>query len=120
MSYEAPTLDQFVEQFPEFIEEPSARINAALATAALTVDTTGWLEKSYQPAILWLAAHIISRQKVASAFSDSPGEIASESIGRISVSYRAGGTGFASLSTSMYGSEYLALLRGNHGGPYLI
>jgi hypothetical protein len=119
MSYIAPTLDEFVVQFPEFIEQPSARINAALATAALTVDDA-WLEQSYQPAILWLAAHILSRQQVAASFADAPGEIASESIGRISVSYRAGTPGFASLSTSMYGAEYLALLRGNHAGPILV
>lgn len=119
MSYEAPTLDEFVVRFPEFIEESSAKINAALEAAALAVDT-GWTENSYKPAIMWLAAHILSQDLTAASSLGSSGTIASETIGRIAVTYRDGGTGTASLGQTMYGVHYSTLLRLNHGGPYLI
>jgi len=120
MSYEAPTLDEFVVRFPEFIEESSANINNAIAAASLVVDT-GWTENSYKPAIMWLAAHILSQNMTASeSLGSSSGAIESETIGRISVSYREGGTGTATLGETMYGIAFANLLRLNHAGPYLI
>lgn len=119
MSYEAPTLDEFVTKFPEFVEEQSARINAALAEAALSVDT-GWVESSYKPAILYLAAHILSRDIAAGEAIGGLGVIQSETIGRISTSYKVGGAGESTLTSTPYGVRYREYLGLNYGGPILI
>jgi len=120
MSYVVPTLDDFVLRFPEFKETPAYQINAAMVEAMRKVDET-WTEGDYAPAIMWLTAHILSSDtNAASTMGGVSGEIASETLGRISVTYRqaanGGGVGFGSTS---YGTRYLELLRLNHP-PFLV
>lgn len=119
MSYTAPTLDDFVLRFPEFKETPAYKINAAMIEVMRSVDET-WIEGDYIPAILYLTAHVLSGDISAAETVGNGGEIASESIGRISISYRqtASGGGAGLLSTS-YGTKYAELRRLNHP-PFLI
>jgi hypothetical protein len=124
MSYIPPTLDDFVERFPEFEETPPATINRALDDAMRFVDDT-WLEDDYAKAIMLRAAHFIAVGIYAGETFGGvggSGAIASESIGRISVSYRGGSPtdlAMGTLSTTSYGMAYAELLRLNHP-PVLI
>lgn len=115
MPYTVPTVEDFQARFPEIDAETSV-IQTAINDAADMVDET-WLEKDYQKAILFLAAHYVTigSAEEAGMVGDEQ-TIASESFGPISVSYQktesgaANGTTFA---TTGYGRRYLELLHLN-------
>lgn len=110
MPYEAPTVDQFRERFPEFADVSEDAIDLALVDANRQVDET-WLEDDYQTAIMELAAHLAS---VNQAGSDSFGQddLRSITIGPLSISY-GGKLSAADLTTSVYGQKFAALRRKN-------
>ena len=113
MSYDVPTVADFRARFPSFATTSDEEIQIAIDDASDMVDET-WLEKDFQKAILFLAAHYltISSAEVAGAIGDEQ-TIASESFGPISVSYAKTETGSgngSSFATTGYGRRYLELL----------
>lgn len=120
MPYTVPTTEQFLARFPVFNSRDEDQIAAILVEASGFVDAT-WEEKDYQPAIMYMAAHLLttdSSQEGDDAGSGGDGVVASESFGGMSVSYvRPTGTSGNSFTnewaTTSYGRRYLALLKMN-------
>lgn len=128
MPYVVPTVAQFRTRFPIFDDSSDGLIQMLLDEASHSVDT-GWEEKDYQPAIMYLAAHLLatdnsSEGEDVSVGGAGGGTIISESFGGISASYANQSFSSAgSLSaddqfgTTEYGRRYLALLYLNQRGP---
>lgn len=123
MPYTIPTADDFVTRFPIFENEDEDRITALLAEAASQIDAS-WREADYQPAIMYLAAHMLATDNSQSGEEvefGGPGTISSESFAGMSVSYSAGASQSGVMNTQYgateYGRRYYALLRKNKGGP---
>jgi hypothetical protein len=127
MPYTAPTVDQFQKRFPVFGDADTDLIQTLITEASASVDTS-WVETDYQPAIMYLAAHLLATDN--SGEDDTPtiggaggGQLTSESFGGISASYAAQSFAEGSLSaddqygTTEYGRRFLALLQRNRGGP---
>jgi hypothetical protein len=108
MAHTPATLESFYQRFPEFAGQDDAA-TIALSDALRGVDTS-WTEGDYTIAHALLAAHYLTAGEIAS----SGKEIASESIGPLSVSYFKSDAGW--IATSGYGQRYLMLLRQNRGG----
>lgn len=123
MPYTEPTVDDFKTRFPE-IDAEDDQIQIAIDDAADMVDET-WLEKDFQKAILFLAAHYvtINAPEEAGAIGDEQ-SIASESFGPISVSYQKTEAGASSPGTTFgttgYGRRYLELLKLNFPGILVV
>lgn len=112
MAYVLATLDEFLARFPEFDGQDEA-IEFALTEAARSVDDS-WIEADYKTAHMYMAAHLLTAGEIAS----SGKEIASESIGPLSVSYFRSDTGW--YGSTGYGQRYNILLAQNRGGPRVI
>jgi len=120
MPYEKPTTDQFYERFPVFEDKDEDLVQLLLDEASGSVDTC-WVEADYQPATLYLTAHLLATD--ASQTGDSvvvgptQGGVASESFGPMSISYKDFPAGTLSASetfgTTAYGRKYLSLLNAN-------
>jgi len=120
-----PTALSMKLKFPEFINTSDTAIEFALEEAAITV-TDSWTVNG-SIAIMYYAAHLIaSGQAAANSFEGgSGGEIASESIGRLSISYKTNTASNASatfddFASSSYGRRYIELRSLNFGGPVVI
>jgi hypothetical protein len=120
MPYTAPTRDEFIAAYPEFEDTEGTLIDNALARGGRNVDTT-WFEDDYQTGYMLYAAHLLALNEIAADTGGEGGNIASESLGPISVSYSksatADPTGFGVTS---YGQQYYNLLKLNRGGPRII
>lgn len=119
MPYTVPTVDDFTTRFPIFENYDEDQIQSCIDEASRGVDTC-WVEGDYQPAIMYLAAHLLATdasQTTDAVIGGASGAIASESFGPMSVSYGSAPTD--SLATSgefgstSYGRRYLSLLRIN-------
>jgi len=108
MPFTLPTSDQFFARFPIFEDADADTITAIIAEAANSVDNT-WIETDYQPAIMYLAAHLFATDNTTAGDEPEIGDlgsnmIASESFGGMSVSYRQGGSSSAIASSDMFGT----------------
>lgn len=124
MSYDAPTPEEFLASFPEFNDAEPTRLTDALTEAGRNVDTT-WFEDDYQPAYKLYAAHVLALGNLAADTGGEPssGQIASESLGPISVSYTKGTAPVFDangLGATSYGQRYSRLLMLNRGGPRIV
>jgi L-aminopeptidase/D-esterase-like protein len=129
MAYEAPTTEEFLARFPIFADKDEAVIEACLAEATNTVDTS-WRELDYKPAIMYLAAHLVATDNSGEGESvdvgAGAGAIASESFGGMSISYdNSGGSANAAASKSQWGSteygrRFYQMLTRNKPGPVTI
>jgi Protein of unknown function (DUF4054) len=108
--YDPPTVEQFVAKFPEFTGRDAA-ITVALAEAGRSVDNT-WTAGDYPTAIMYLAAHVMTVGDSMGA-GGGAGEIASESLGPISVSYAKTSGDKSLYSSTQYGLFYRRLLKKN-------
>lgn len=123
MPYTLPTADQFATRFPIFEDADSELVDLLIAEAAGFVDQS-WQEADYQPAIMYLTAHLLatdSSQEGDDVGAGGDGIIASESFGGMSVSYVRANAGNASAfnseyATTSYGRRYLKLLKLNKPG----
>lgn len=113
MPYTVPTSAQFKLRFPVYASESDERINSILLEASSSVDQS-WVEADYQPAIMYLAAHLLATsggdeddETDDNGGSDGDGGIASESFGPLSVSYFQNG-GSSGSSSSSWVSEYMS------------
>ncbi len=118
-----PTAVSIKSRFPEFADTADAVVEFAIEEARLEVGsnwTTG-----YNLAIVYLVAHYVACSNAASASAGTgdDGDIASESIGRFSISYATAANADAvhsDKSSTSYGRRYVELLGRNFGGPVVI
>lgn len=127
MPFTTPTYADFITRFPVFdnvAKWPQATVEAVLAECANNIDTS-WFESDYQPAIMNMAAHILSTEANAAATAPTTGAekfLASESFAGMSRSYSLiNAQGSFSTNelwgSTSYGRRYLDLLRKNKPGP---
>ena len=117
-----PTAVSMRLKFPEFVDVPDAQIEFALEEAALGV-STDWYARDVNLAQMYLAAHLIAVGLAASETLGGADRVQSETIGRMSVTYRAGGGSTATAgdySSSTYGERYLALVNLNFPSVLII
>lgn len=128
MPYTVPTVDDFLARWPIFGDSDSDLIQQMLDEAAGQIDIS-WREADYQPAILYLSAHLLatdnSDEGAEVVIGGSQGAIASESFGGMSISYATAGSADASANASQYGSteygrRFYNLLIKNRGGPLVV
>ncbi len=116
-----PTAVSIKTRFPEFADVTDANVEFAIEEARLEVGSN-WTV-GYDLAIVYLVAHYVAAAVAASDRASAGGEIASESIGRLSVSYAQSSSAeatHADKSSTSYGQRYLDLLQKNFGGPVVI
>lgn len=123
MPYTTPTYADFIARFPVFdnqITWPQSMVELILAECANNIDSS-WVENDYQPAIMYMTAHILTTEAGADAGAPSAGPetyLSSESFSGMSMSYaKISNNGTLSQSetwgSSSYGRRYLDLLRKN-------
>jgi hypothetical protein len=130
MPYETVTVEMFRARFPIFDDSPDEQVQLILDEAHNNVGQT-WKETDYQPAILYLTAHLLATD--ASQEGDSVGvgsvgggAIASESFGGMSISYNTtsgsanSGAVRAFYDTTEYGRRYYRIMKNNFGGPVAV
>jgi len=122
-----PTSTSMKLKFPEFADVADATIEFAIEEAAMAFPEPNDWTSGGDFAIMYYAAHIIAAgQAAANSFSGgSGGEIASETIGRISISYKTSAASnaeatFDNLASSSYGRRYIEMRGMNFGGPVVI
>lgn len=100
----------FVARFPIFSDTDQTQVEMILSEAATKVDQS-WEEDDYQPAIMYLAAHLIATdnsgegESVEIGSSGGAAGVSSESFGGMSISYATGGSGSGS-DAAAYGSSW--------------
>lgn len=121
MTVAAPTLAEFLAEYPQFEDFEPAQITRAFAFAARNVDDT-WFDEDFQPAFMLYAAHILTFGQNALDSGGAGARITSESLGPISVSYERNASAFDAdfLGATSYGQEYARLLQLNRGGPRIV
>lgn len=125
MSVTIPTATSIRMRFPEFSGVADATIEFAIEEARTEVSDS-WTDQ-YDIALVYLVAHYVASSIAAAASGGEggTGQIASESIGRLSVSYaqekssNADATCDDKESTS-YGRRYLEILGANFSGPLIV
>jgi len=122
-----PTATSMKLKFPEFADVSDTTIEFAIEEAAMAFPEENCWTSGGDFALMYYAAHIIaSGQVAANSFSGgSGGEIASESIGRLSISYKTNTASnseatFDNLASSSYGRRYIEMRGMNFGGPVVI
>jgi hypothetical protein len=120
MPYDVPTLDQFTTRFPVFENRDEDQIQQCIDEASRSVDDS-WVEGDYQPAIMYLAAHLLMTDE--SQVGDNPvigptqGGVSAEHFGPMSITYKDFPEGSLSSSetfgTTSFGRKYLSLLHAN-------
>lgn len=124
MPYTTPTPAEFKTRFPAFADTDDERIAIFIADAERKIDNT-WRVQDYQPAILYLAAHLLTLS--GGEDGDDPvgdattGDVVGESFGQMSISYAKkaalnapGSSAWQSTyGTTPFGREFLSLARGN-------
>lgn len=132
MPYTLPTAATFKAKFPTFAAVGDPTITLAIQEAGASVDQT-WIEADYQPAIMYLAAHIMTIDGVVIAGSDlgsasgviNAGLVSEMKVGDVQVKLSgsaggSGGAGAAGLRSTGYGLRYLELLRRNQPAVVLV
>lgn len=131
MPYTPPTAAEFKAKFPTFAAVASATIDSAVGEASASVDTS-WIEADYQPAIMYLAAHIMTIDGVvigSAGLGDGAGIInaglvTDMKVGDVMVklagSAGEGGSGASGYRSTPYGRRFLELLRRNQPAIALV
>lgn len=124
MTLVVPTATSIKMRFPEFVMIDDPVVEFAIEEAALEFgDGSNWTSGA-NIALSYLVAHYVaSAISRASSGGDGveDGEIASESFGRLSISYVSKANVVAAdKSTSSYGQRYIELLAGNFSGAIII
>ncbi|RPH72724.1 MAG: DUF4054 domain-containing protein [Myxococcaceae bacterium] len=120
MPYTVPDAAQFKARFPVFEGQDDDYVTLILTEASASVDES-WAEPDYQPAIMYLAAHMIATENSSgddAEIDTGSGRIASESFGGVlSISYfddKADlSSGMSDYASTIYGRNYLRLLTRN-------
>ena len=129
-----PSVSDFRDRFPEFSEASDAAITTAIDDAGDEIDEDIWMTKYYPKGVLFLAAHFLAIGATQAELVEdgggtgsggsSSGGIASESLGRFSVSYdtsqstsnssASSGSGLLDLTLTAYGQRYLDMVKRNN------
>lgn len=123
MTIAVPTATSMKLKFPEFADLDDAVLEFAIEEARDSVaDEDAWTIQANK-ALLYLSAHYVSAGRAAAA--GDTGEIASESIGRLSITYKNSASANSGavaddLTTSSYGRRYDEIRKLNFGGPVII
>lgn len=122
MAFVAPTASDLKARFPEFGSVSNDLINLILAEALPKVGET-WIEADRRPAILYLAAHLLSMEGEPARSSSgvgisATGPLKRRKVGDVEVEYAGGGEGGGSSDASgymlsHYGRRYRELMRAN-------
>jgi nicotinamide mononucleotide (NMN) deamidase PncC len=117
-----PTALSIKLRFPEFASIDDGVIEFAIEEARLKV-TDAW-DSTGSIALAYLTAHYVAATIAASASGGSgdEGDIASENIGRLSITYAkpAQTAVHDDTSTSSYGLRFENYLQRNYGGPRVV
>jgi hypothetical protein len=112
-------------RFKEFADVDDTIVEYAIEEARLEVNDT-WTA-NYNLAIVYLVAHYVSASVAAAtnAGAGGGGSIASESIGRLSISYSQPNAANANAvpddkTSTSYGRRYLEILGANFSGPLIV
>lgn len=133
MPYTVPTAAQFRAKFPTFAAVADATIALALTDASASVDLE-WADADYQPAILYMAAHILVSDGVVTAASDlgsaagviNAGLVSEMKVGDVMVKLDTGAAGSgragsgSTLAGTIYGRRYIDLLRRNKAAVAIV
>lgn len=131
MPYTKPTVDQFRTKFPTFSGVGNPTIQAAIDEASASVDQS-WIEADFQPAILYLAAHIMASDGVlfdglgAAGGMIAAGQVSEAKVGDAMVKLGGAGPGsggggsVSGYPSTPYGKRYLELLRRNQPAIALV
>lgn len=118
MVWTAPTLQQFRDRFPEFVNRSDGNVQAVLDEAVGEVGDT-WIESDRTPAVLHLTAHLLASSGTGVGAGGGgvavTGPIRSRTVGDVSVTFAGAGSTKSDdlLATTGYGRRYLALMRKN-------
>lgn len=123
MAVTIPTAQSIKMRFAEFADVEDSVVEFAIEEASLEVSDS-WTIR-YNLALVYLVAHYVACGIAASTSGGSgdEGDIASESIGRFSISYAKSafdGATHADKDSTSYGRRYVELLGLNFGGPVVI
>lgn len=115
MAVIVPTVEEVLARFPSL--EASEELVAACLEEAIEQVDDRWREVDTKRAIMYLTAHLAQVELDGGIDSGVGSNIASESMGPISVSYRDGASsGSTDYSRTIYGQRFEELLRANFGG----
>lgn len=115
LAAQVPTVLEFQTRFPVFEDNSDAQIQAVIDEAKRDVGDD-WVVEDQKPAIMYLTAHLLTTEEGDRAAS---GEIASESFGPMSTTYRASSTTAQWMSTE-YGRRYAQIRRRNVGHGIMV
>ncbi len=124
MTVTVPTATSMKLKFPVFVDTDDTTIEFAIEEAALTVTDTWEVQGSL--ALMYYAAHLIAAGvAAANAFEGGGGAVASETIGRMSITYKAPTVTNANavaddLSSTSYGRRFEEIRALNFGGPVIV
>jgi hypothetical protein len=124
MTLAIPTASSIKMRFPEFSAVDDQVVEFAIEEARLEV-SDDWTANG-NLALVYLTAHYVacSVARAASGGTGDSAEIASESIGRLSISYRAPSTSSSSTSedkdSTTYGRRFIDILGANFSGPLIV
>ena len=132
MAYDLPAPGELKTKLPAFASVPDPTIQDAIDEAKASVDQS-WIEADYKPAIIYLAAHLMTLNGVliaSSGLGDGSGLIASGAVSEMKVgdvqvklgsaTSGAGGGSSSGLASTPYGRRYLDLLRRNQPAVALV
>ncbi|SHI80090.1 Protein of unknown function [Aureimonas altamirensis DSM 21988] len=133
MPYIVPTVDEFLTRYPQFEAVEGDRLSAVMEEAVGAVgqpETTRWVEKDYQPAIMLLTAHMLTLEgalpgSLGAIGGEYAGPITREKVGEVETTYggsgaSGGGTDLSDpwgYSLTFYGRRFLLMMRANFSGP---
>jgi hypothetical protein len=134
VAYDLPTPAELKAKIPAFAGVPDLTVEDAIDEAKASVDTS-WIEADYKPAIIYMAAHIMTLNGVlygADQFGAGAGVIAAGLVSKMKVGdvdvtlgngaggSSGGGSSAGCLASTPYGLRYVSLLRRNQPAIALV
>jgi hypothetical protein len=121
MSYTVPTAAEFKARHTAFASVADGAVTAMLAEAVAYVSTC-WAEADYQPALMYLAAHMISEEQSIGGVkaASKAGPIKRVKADTVEIEYAGSFLVDASLSGTLYGRRFLELRRRNSPGVLVV
>jgi len=124
MSYTVPSAAEFKERHPAFASVADATVNAMLGEASRSVSTC-WAEGDYQPAIMYLAAHLIAEEQSGGGptAASKQGAIRRVKADTVEIEY-AGRMSWGQIDAiyggTVYGRRFVALMQRNSPGVAVV
>lgn len=119
-----PTAISIKTRFPEFSSVSDAAVEFAIEEARLEVGSN-WDDSSASVALLYLAAHYVAASvaRSSSGGDGGSGQVRSESIGRLSITYATNENSSATAEdkdSTSYGRRFLEIMQANFAGPVIV